>query len=253
MKHTRILLPVLVAGLLSTTAWAHTGKKSSGTQKEVVTKTMQQQLSPAQVLEQLKEGNKRFASGKSTDYDYTAAVKQTADGQYPTAVILSCLDSRTSSELIFDQNLGSVFNARIAGNFVNDDILGSMEFACKVAGAKVILVTGHSKCGAIKGACDHVQMGNLTHVINEITPAVEKTKTSGERTSKNDVFVEAVAKENVLMAIREIREKSPILKEMEDKGELIIAGAMYDLNTGLADFYTTEATGGNNRSVPSKP
>ncbi|MBX7141019.1 MAG: carbonic anhydrase [Chitinophagales bacterium] len=203
----------------------------------VMSRSMQQRITPAEALQQLVEGNRRFAGGHSISYDYPEAVHQTAAGQYPFAVILSCVDSRTSSEIIFDQNLGAVFNARIAGNFVNTDILGSMEFACKVAGAKLILVVGHTKCGAVKGACDHVEMGNLTSVMNEIKPAVESVRDiPGERNSSNEKFVEAVAKQNVLLAIQEIREKSPLLKEMEDKGQIMIAGGMYDLKTGIVDF-----------------
>lgn len=203
----------------------------------VMSRSMQQRITPAEALQQLVEGNRRFAGGNSISYDYPEAVHQTAAGQYPFAVILSCVDSRTSSEIIFDQNLGAVFNARIAGNFVNTDILGSMEFACKVAGAKLILVVGHTKCGAVKGACDHVEMGNLTSVMNEIKPAVESARdVPGERNSSNEKFVEAVAKQNVLLAIQEIREKSPLLKEMEDKGQIMIAGGMYDLKTGMVDF-----------------
>ena len=203
----------------------------------VMSRSMQQRITPAEALQQLVEGNRRFAGGHSMRYDYPEAVHQTAAGQYPFAVILSCVDSRTSSEIIFDQNLGAVFNARIAGNFVNTDILGSMEFACKVAGAKLILVVGHTKCGAVKGACDHVEMGNLTSVMNEIKPAVESVRDiPGERNSSNEKFVEAVAKQNVLLAIQEIREKSPLLKEMEDKGQIMIAGGMYDLKTGMVDF-----------------
>jgi carbonic anhydrase len=177
-------------------------------------------------------------AGKSLHRDYIDAAHETAAGQYPYAIILSCVDSRTSSEIIFDQNLGDVFNARIAGNFVNTDILGSMEFACKVAGAKLILVVGHNKCGAVKGACDHVELGNLTNVIREISPAVENvTSVPGERNSKNDTFVEAVSKENVLLALKEIREKSTLLKEMEQKGEIMIVGGMYDLKSGKVEFY----------------
>lgn len=203
----------------------------------VMTKTFQSTMTPQQALQRLIEGNNRFLAGKNLQRNYLEAVHQTYKGQYPYAFILSCIDSRTSPEIIFDQNLGDVFNARIAGNFVNNDILGSMEFACKVAGAKLIVVIGHTKCGAVKGACDHVQLGNLTSVINEISPAVEMVKdVSGKRSSENDVFVEAVAHENVRLAIEEIRDKSPILLEMESKGELLIVGGMYDLKTGKVEF-----------------
>ena len=170
--------------------------------------------------------------------NYAEEVKQTAKGQFPHSVILSCLDSRTSSELIFDQGLGSVFNARVAGNFENTDIVGSMEFACKAAGAKLILVVGHTNCGAVKGACDNVQLGNLTNVMEQIKPATEKVKDiEGERNSKNHDYVEAVAKENVLKTINDIRERSPILAEMESKGEIMIVGGMYSLETGMVEFY----------------
>lgn len=216
-------------------------KKSASAAKEApaaMSAQDQKSMTPQQALDKLKSGNERFVSGKEIDRDYSRQVAATANGQYPYAIVLSCVDSRTSSEIIFDQGIGDIFNARIAGNFVNTDILGSMEFACKVAGSKVILVVGHSACGAVKGACDHVEMGNLTNVMNELKPAVEATAGyDNNRNSKNQDFVEAVAKQNVLLAISEIREKSPILKEMESKGEIIIAGAMYDITTGKVTFY----------------
>lgn len=235
------LLILAIALLVSPVLFAnHLGESSEKEAKNsdaVLTKEMQQSITPELALKKLMNGNKRFVEGKSSRYNYVNDVHQTADGQYPMAMVLSCVDSRTSSEIIFDQPLGNIFNARIAGNFVNTDILGSMEFACKVAGAKLILVVGHSKCGAVKGACDHVELGNLTNVMNEIKPAVEAVKNfPGENTSKNDAFVAEVTKQNVLLAIREIREKSSILKEMEEKGEIKIVGAMYDLKTGITDF-----------------
>lgn len=203
-----------------------------------MTKELQAATTPQQALERLKQGNQRFVDGKQIYHNYHDQVKGTSQAQAPFAFVLSCVDSRTSSEIIFDQGIGDIFNARIAGNFVNTDILGSMEFACKAAGAKLIVVVGHSKCGAVKGACDHVEMGNLTNVMKEIQPAVESTTgVTGERSSKNPEFVEAVAKQNVDLAIREIRDKSPILAEMERKGEIVIAGAMYDIGTGLVQFY----------------
>lgn len=183
-----------------------------------MTKEAQTSLTPSQALQKLKDGNKRFSENKLLKRNYAEEVKKTAVGQYPHSVILSCLDSRTSTELIFDQGLGSVFNARVAGNFENTDILGSMEFACKVAGAKLIVVVGHSNCGAVKGACDNVQMGNLTSVIEQIKPVMEQVKNvQGERNSKNHDYVEAVAKENVLQTINDIRNNSPILSEYEAK------------------------------------
>lgn len=203
-----------------------------------MTKEKQQSITPQQALQKLKDGNNRFVTGNLLKRNLKEQVKTTAKGQFPYSVVLSCIDSRTSTELIFDEGLGDVFNARIAGNFVNTDILGSMEFACKVAGAKLVLVVGHSKCGAIKGACDHVKLGNLTHVMDEIEPAVGSVKNiEGERNSKNDAFVQAVAIENVKLAIKEIREKSSILNEMEKKGEIIIVGAMHDLETGKVEFF----------------
>ena len=225
---------ISMAQQIALTSHAKNAKEGS---EMVMTKESQAALTPKQALQKLKEGNKRFAGNKLTTRNYAEEVKQTAKGQYPHSVILSCLDSRTSSELIFDQGLGSIFNARVAGNFENTDILGSMEFACKAAGAKLILVVGHSNCGAVKGACDNVQLGNLTNVIEQIKPATEQVKNvEGERNSKNHVYVEAVAKENVLKTINDIRERSPILAEMESKGEIMIVGAMYDLETGKVNF-----------------
>jgi carbonic anhydrase len=210
------------------------------TKADTATMTMEKQMSitPKEALEQLKAGNMRFTAGEPLKRNLQEQVKVTAKGQFPYAVVLSCIDSRTSSELIFDQGLGDIFNSRIAGNFVNTDIIGSMEFACKVAGAKVLLVVGHSKCGAVKGACDHVELGNLTHLLKEIEPAVDSVKNiKGERNSHNDAFVQAVAIENVKLTLKEIREKSSILSEMEKKGEIIIVGAMYDLETGKVEFF----------------
>jgi carbonic anhydrase len=179
------------------------GISSAGTQ----TKESQTNMNPKEALQKLKDGNKRFVENKMLNKNYKAQVKETAKGQYPYAVILSCLDSRTSSELIFDLNMGDSFNARIAGNFENEDILGSMEFACKAAGAKLIVVVGHTNCGAVKGACDKVEMGNLTSVIKQISPVVESTPTSGEKNSKNHEFVEEVSKQNVLKTMKDIRER----------------------------------------------
>lgn len=202
-----------------------------------MTKAKQQSITPQQALQNLKDGNNRFVSGKPLIRNLSKQMQVTAKGQFPYAMILNCIDSRTSAELIFDEGLGDVFNARIAGNFINTDILGSMEFACKLAGAKLILIVGHSKCGAIKGACDNVQLGNLAHVIDEIRPALDSVKyIGGERNSNNDAYVHAVAEMNVKLAVNEIRKKSSILNEMEAKGEIMIVGAMYDLETGKVLF-----------------
>jgi carbonic anhydrase len=185
----------------------------------------------------LKDGNQRFTSGKMLKRDLTGQVKATAKGQYPCAVIVSCIDSRVTPELIFDQGIGDIFDARIAGNFVNTDILGSLEFACKVSGAKLIVVIGHTNCGAIKGAIDDVQLGNLTDMLGKIKPAVEKTSYTGEKNSKNHEYVDLVSKENVLHTIEEIKLRSGILKHMLDNNEVAIVGGMYDLETGVVEFY----------------
>lgn len=204
---------------------------------KTLTKELQQAITPAQALELLKEGNKRFMTNLKVNRNLLQQANETSDGQHPFAVILSCIDSRTSAELIFDQGLGDIFSARIAGNIVNEDILGSMEFACKVAGSKIIVVLGHTKCGAIKGACDHVEMGNLTALLSKIRPAVEDENTVKEnRTSSNSEFVEKVAKINVQRTVTAILERSPILKEMIENGELAIVGGIHDLNNGEVTF-----------------
>lgn len=203
-----------------------------------LTKDMQAATTPAKALELLKEGNKRFVNKQMTDRDLMQQANETAGGQYPFAVILSCIDSRTSVELVFDQGIGDVFSARIAGNIVNEDILGSMEFACKVAGSKIIAVIGHTKCGAVKGACDHVEMGNLTTLLNKITPAVdEETSVKDNRNSGNADFVEKVAEINVKRTVKAIMERSPILKEMIDNGEIGLVGGVHDITSGEVTFY----------------
>ena len=199
----------------------------------------QAQMTPRKALEFLQEGNKRFVNNLKAHRDLLEQANATIDGQWPFATILSCIDSRTSSELIFDQGLGDVFSVRIAGNIVNTDILGSMEFACKVAGSKLIVVLGHSKCGAIKGACDHIEMGNLTELLSKIQPAVYQEKTTTEdRTSKNATFVENVAKINVKRSVKSIIERSYILEQMLENGEIGIIGAMHNIETGKVKFYT---------------
>lgn len=198
----------------------------------------QAQMTPRKALEYLKEGNKRFMSNLKAHRDLLEQANATIDGQWPFATILSCIDSRTSAELIFDQGLGDVFSVRIAGNIVNTDILGSMEFACKVAGSKLIVVLGHSKCGAVKGACDHVEMGNLTELLSKIQPAVYQEKqTVSERNSKNSPFVENVAEINVKRNVKNIIERSFILEQMVESGEIGIVGAMHNLETGEVVFY----------------
>jgi len=198
---------------------------------------MQSIITPLLALNYLKEGNKRFTEGKTLSRDFLKQVKETSYSQYPYATILSCMDSRTPSEIIFDQGLGDIFNIRIAGNITDDDIIGSMEYGSVVVGTKIILVMGHTDCGAAKGAIDDVRLGKLTGLLEKIKPAVEAVKTDGERNSANKKFVEMVTKENVLNAIKLIRDKSPKLKEMEDNGELEIMGGMYNTSTGEVDFF----------------
>jgi carbonic anhydrase len=201
------------------------------------TKESQTKMTPVQALQMLKDGNTRFVAGKELNRNLMQQVQQTSKGQYPYAVVLSCIDSRASSELIFDQGIGDIFNARIAGNIVDEDALGGMEFSCKVMGAKLIVVLGHTSCGAIKGACDKVELGNLTTLLKKIEPVVASVKSEGDRSSKNHEFVEEVSKENVMYGIKEIKEKSPVLKKMIDKGEIAIVGGMYDIETGKVTFY----------------
>jgi carbonic anhydrase len=205
---------------------------------KTLTKEMQAAITPSMALEILKEGNKRFVNNLRINRNFLQQANETSDGQHPFAVILSCIDSRTSAELIFDQGLGDVFSVRIAGNIINEDILGSMEFGCKVAGAKIIVVLGHTKCGAVKGACDHVEMGNLTALLTKIRPAVDdETETTDNRTSSNADFVERVATINVKRTLTAIVERSPILKEMIAKGEIGIIGGTHDIATGEVTFY----------------
>jgi carbonic anhydrase len=184
----------------------------------------------------LVQGNERFVENKQLERDLVAQVKATAKWQYPYAVVLGCMDSRVPPEIVFDQGIGDIFSCRIAGNIVDNDSLGSMEFACKVAGAKLILVLGHTDCRAVISACDHVQLGHLTGLLQKVKPAIDITATEGERNSKNKAFVEGVSKNNVLLAVKTIRE-SPILKELIDKGELLIVGGMYDVDTGKVTVY----------------
>lgn len=205
---------------------------------KTLNKEMQAAITPAMAIEILKEGNKRFMNNLKANRNLLEQVNDTSDGQHPFAVILSCIDSRTSAELIFDQGLGDVFSVRIAGNIINEDILGSMEFACKVAGAKLIVVLGHSKCGAIKGACDHVEMGNLTALLSKIQPAVfDEKSVLDNRNSSNSEFVEKVASINVTRTVHAIVERSPILKEMIARGEIDIIGGMHTISNGEVVFY----------------
>ena len=225
--------------LLALIAIAGTGCSTLSPHGATMTQSTQKATTPGQALQKLKDGNARFVSGRSAHRNYLAQVKETAKGQYPYASVVSCLDSRTSTELIFDQGIGDVFNARVAGNIVNPDILGSLEFASKVAGAKLIAVVGHTKCGAVKGACDHVELGNLTGLLDRIEPAVKATPSVGgsDRSSKNAEFVDAAAKQNVRKAMANIRQNSPILRQMEKEGQIQIVGGMHDISTGEVTFF----------------
>ncbi len=204
------------------------------------TKETQATMTPEKSLQFLKEGNQRFQDNLKANRNLLEQVNDTSEGQFPFATILSCIDSRVSAELVFDQGLGDIFSIRIAGNFVNEDILGSMEFACKLAGTKLIVVLGHTSCGAVKGACDHARLGNLTALINKIEPAVEAvTEPADEslRNSKNLEFVDRVAEKNVNLTIENLRKQSPVLAEMEENGEIKVVGAMYDVSNGQVIFY----------------
>ena len=201
------------------------------------TKETQAATTPEKALQMLKDGNARFVQGKMLERDYMQQVKATGAGQFPFAAIVGCIDSRASNELIFDQGIGDIFSARVAGNFINDDMLGSLEFACAAAGAKLIVVVGHTECGAVKGACDDVVLGNLTQTLANIKPAVAAVSGyESDRSSSNAAFVQAVADKNVELTLARIRERSSILKGMTDKGDIGLAGAMYNVHTGQATF-----------------
>ncbi len=205
--------------------------------EKVLTAEEQAKLTPDDVIKSLKEGNQRFVNNDLTARDHTAQIRKATNGQYPKAVVLSCLDSRIPVEDVFDKGIGDLFVARVAGNFVNEDILGSMEFGCKVAGSKLILVLGHEHCGAVKAAVDDVKLGNITAMLTKIRPVVEELSDyEGDKSSKNPEFVHMVCEQNVKKTIQDIRNNSPILKEMEDNGEIKIIGGVYDMDTGEVEF-----------------
>jgi carbonic anhydrase len=212
---------------------------STGNLPEYVdlTKEQRDKLTPDGIIQQMKAGNERFRSGKPQHRDLVREAKATAKGQYPAAIVFGCVDSRVPAEVVLDYGIGDIFSGRVAGNIADEDIMGSMEFACKAAGAKVVLVMGHTACGAIKGAIDDVKLGNLTALLAKIRPAVEATQYTGERTAKNYAFVDAVARKNVELTIAKIREQSPVLRELESSGSIKIAGSMYNLETGVVDFF----------------
>jgi carbonic anhydrase len=201
-----------------------------------LTKAERDRMTPDEIIQLMKKGNERFRMGRKTTQDYLAQQRASVKGQYPAAVLLSCIDSRAPAETIMDLGIGDVFNTRVAGNIANDDILGSMEFACKIAGAKVVLVMGHTACGAIKGAIDRAQLGNLTGLLAKIQPAVDATSYQGERSAKNYAFVDAVARKNVELTMARIRSGSAVIAELETTGAVKITGAMYNLESAVVDF-----------------
>lgn len=223
----------------ATSGLAMAAAPAGAAEPEAVTQTQKSQaaITPQQALQILKDGNDRFVAGKPLRRDLRQQVKATGEGQFPFAAIVGCIDSRASNELIFDQGIGDIFSARIAGNFVNDDILGSIEFACAAAGAKLVLVIGHTECGAVMGACDDVVLGNLTQTLANIKPAVAAVSGfDADRTSSNRAFVQAVADKNVVLTMERIRQRSTILREMAEQGQIALAGAMYDVHTGKVAF-----------------
>ena len=228
--------PVLVFFLLAILGVTHPVQAASP--DAALTREAQAAITPSAALAMLKAGNVRFTTGEMTDWDYSAQVRQTASGQFPFASVVSCLDSRIPPEIVFDRGIGDLFVARVAGNFVDDAILGSLEFAAKLAGSKLIVVMGHTECGAVKGACDGAQLGLLTSTLANINPAVQAVAGSYSlRSSKNAEFGQAVAEENVRLNLQLLRERSVVLREMLDKREIGLVGAMYDIATGEVTFY----------------
>jgi carbonic anhydrase len=226
--------------LTTTVAWAVAARRAVFAQwprgNGALSKDQRDRLTPGEIIEELKKGNARFQTGQMMAHDYRDQQRTSAAGQFPAVAALGCVDSRAPAEIIFNAGIGEMFNARIAGNVVNDDLLGSLEFACAVAGAKVVLLFGHTACGAVKGAIDDVEMGNLTGLLARLKPAISATTFEGEKSSKNPAYVDAVAQTNVRLGLEAIRRRSPILEDLEKKGAIQIVGAMYDLATGAVKF-----------------
>ena len=243
------IFPVLAALLLTSAACAQTSATTPApdapapmTERDLtkaLTAETQAAMTPRQVIQLLKDGNQRFLDGTPLERNFMAQVRETSEGQFPMAAILGCIDSRVPHEIVFDKGVGDVFSARVAGNFVNTDILGSLEFATAAAGAKVIVVLGHTSCGAVKGACDGVELGNLTSTLANISPAIYRVGDSieGEQSSSNKAYVEAVAHANVELTVRNMVERSRVLYELVESGDLIIVGAMHDVASGRVEFY----------------
>ena len=225
------------AGAATALGFAGGGLFTSVAHADALTKAQRDGMTPDQVIAAMKHGNERFRKGVRKDRNYLNEQRASASGQYPAAVLLSCIDSRAPAEVIMDLGIGDIFNCRVAGNVENPDILGSMEFACKLAGAKVVLVLGHTACGAVKGAIADAELGNLTGLLAKIKPAVKATSYTGERTATNYGFVDAVARKNVELTMAGIRKDSPVLAELEGKGSIKLAGAMYNLATGAVEFF----------------
>ncbi|MAO65585.1 MAG: carbonic anhydrase [Balneola sp.] len=242
MRSFKIIFSLFVTGLLITACT----EKSYDQNMQVATATLtsnvitdndQDKLTPEQIIQGMKEGNERYANNALTPRDYQAQVKATAKGQYPEAIVISCVDSRVPVEKVFDKGVGDIFVARVAGNFVNEDILGSSEFATAVAGSKVVVIMGHEACGAVKAAIDGVEMGNITAMLDKIEPAIEMTASyQGDRSTANNEYVTEVVNNNVRNTISVMRENSPIIAELERNGDVVIAGAFYDLDTGKVTF-----------------
>ena len=231
----------VVAMLLAT---PHVATAQQPTERDLtapLTAEAQASLTPEGVIQLLKDGNQRFLNDESLERDFMEQVRQTSGGQYPMAAVLGCIDSRVPHEIIFDKGVGDIFSARVAGNFINTDILGSLEFATAVAGSKVIVVLGHTECGAVKGACDRVEMGNLTSTLANLAPAIYAVDdVEGPRTSANEEFVQAVAHQNVHMTVQNIVNRSPVIRQLVVDGDLIVVGAMHNVSTGEVMFYEDE-------------
>jgi len=242
MNNTVTITMVLLAlaGLSACGADTNGGSKAAspvpGLVEEVLTQEQQAALTPDEVIRLLQKGNERFVTDDLTARDHSEQVRKSTYAQFPKAIVLSCVDSRVPVEDVFDRGIGDIFVARVAGNFVNEDILGSMEFACKVSGSKLILVLGHEHCGAVKAAVDDVKLGNITAMLQKIRPAVESVEYAGDRSSKNAEFVHMACQSNVRRTVEQIRQNSPILKEMEERGEIKIAGAVYDMDDGSVSW-----------------
>jgi len=237
MKTEPLIVFCVLALTVALTGFVATGAVHAETASVALTREAQAAITPGKALEMLKQGNERFVSGKAIERDYLAQVKQTSKGQFPFAAIVSCLDSRLPPAIVFDRGIGDLFVARVAGNFVNDDILGSLEFATKLAGTKLIVVMGHTECGAIKGACDGAQLGLLTTTLANINPAVKAVQGDyTPRSSENAKFVQAVTEMNVQLTMQTLRDRSVVLREMIDKGDIGLVGAMYDVSTGKVTF-----------------